>query len=39
MASWPDVKTNPPALMAWEYGPMAAGASEVCTVDRVMEVS
>src|SRR3954452_11368659 len=30
----PEQKTNPPATMAWLYGPSAAGASSVCTLCR-----
>ena len=32
----PEQKTNPPATIAWLYGPRAAGALSVCTLRRVM---
>src|SRR5262245_38936183 len=28
----PETNTNPLALIAWEYGPIAAGALSVCTL-------
>src|SRR6516225_8882959 len=34
-ATWPEMKTNPLALMACEYGPMAFGAWGVETGSRV----
>src|SRR6185312_14240213 len=34
-ATWPEIKTNPLALMAWEYGPIALGALGVETTSRV----
>jgi hypothetical protein len=37
MAIWPDVKMNPLALTACEYGPMAWGASLVEMISRIKE--
>ena len=32
---WPEQKRNGPATIAWEYGPMAAGAPGLATACRI----